>query len=191
MADIILIAILIIFTRIGAKKGLIKTLFGAVSTLLSLLITALIYNPVSQILSNSEMGHFIRAFVRKALEQKAQKGTIIPFIDKATQTASMLIINIISFIIIIIVTRLILAFISRVLNIASKLPLIKQLNSILGIIAGALSGILVCYIVIGVIGALNGEGNISIMQESIESSYIAIKLYENNFVSNMLLSYLH
>lgn len=189
MADIILIAVLLIFVRAGAKKGLMKTLFGAVSTLLSLLLTALIYNRFSQMLYNSVLGDYIRELVKKGLEEKMQKGTIIPLIDKATETASMIIINIISFVIIIFVTRLIIAFLSRVLNIAAKLPVIKQLNFILGMIAGAVSGILICYIIIGVIGALNGEGNILIIQESIESSYLVIKLYENNLVSNMLLSY--
>lgn len=191
MADIILVVVLLIFVRIGAKKGLIRTLFGAISTLLSLFLTALIYHPFSQILHNSAVGDYVRKLVEKSFEQKIQEGAIIPLLDKATESASIIIINIISFIVIIIATRLILSILSRVLDIASKLPLIKQLNSILGMIAGSVSGFLLCYIIIGIIGALNGEGNISIMQKSIENSYIAIKMYENNFVSNMLLSYFH
>ena len=191
MADIILVAALLIFVHIGAKKGLIRTLFGAISTLLSLFLTAFIYHPFSQILQNSAVGDYVRKLVEKSFEQKIQEGAIIPLLNEVTKSTSTIIINIISFIIIIIATRLILSLLSRVLNIASKLPLIKQLNSILGMIAGAVSGILICYIIIGIIGALNGEGNISIMQKSIENSYIAIKIYENNFVSNMLLSYFH
>lgn len=191
MADIILVAALLIFVRIGAKKGLIRTLFGAISTLLSLFLTAFIYHPFSQILHNSAVGDYVRKLVEKSFEQKIQEGAIIPLLNEVIKSTSTIIINIISFIIIIIATRLILSILSRALNIASKLPLIKQLNSILGMIAGAVSGILICYIIIGVIGALNGEGNISIMQKSIENSYIAIKMYENNFVSNMLLSYFH
>ena len=191
MADIILVAALLIFVHIGAKKGLIRTLFGAISTLLSLFLTAFIYHPFSQILQNSAVGDYVRKLVEKSFEQKIQEGAIIPLLNEVTKSTSTIIINIISFIIIIIATRLILSILSRVLNIASKLPLIKQLNSILGMIAGAVSGILICYIIIGIIGALNGEGNISIMQKSIENSYIAIKIYENNFVSNMLLSYFH
>ena len=191
MADIILVAALLIFVRIGAKKGLIRTLFGTISTLLSLFLTAFIYHPFSQILHNSAVGDYVRKLVEKSFEQKIQEGAIIPLLNEVTKSTSTIIINIISFIIVIIATRLILSILSRVLNIASKLPLIKQLNSILGMIAGAISGILICYIIIGIIGALNGEGNISIMQKSIENSYIAINMYENNFVSNMLLSYFH
>ncbi len=191
MADIILVAALFIFVRIGAKKGLIRTLFGAISTLLSLFLTVLIYQPFSQMLHNSAVGDYVRNLVEKSFEQKIQEGAIIPLLNEVTKSTSTIIINIISFIIIIIATRLILSILSRVLNIASKLPLIKQLNSILGMIAGAVSGFLFCYIIIGIIGALNGEGSISIMQKSIENSYIAIKMYENNFVSNMLLSYFH
>lgn len=191
MADIILIAILIIFARLGAKRGLIKTLMGAVSTLLSLVLTALIYNPFSQMLYNSPVGEYVRGFVKRLFEEKTQNGIIIPLLDKAIETASMLIINIISFIIIIIAVKLILTFLSRFLNIAAKLPVIKQLNSLLGMFAGAVSGILICYIIVGIIGTLNGEGNISVLKESIENSYIAIKMYEDNFVSNLILSYLN
>ena len=190
MADIILIVILIIFARSGSRKGLVKTLFGTMSTLLSLVLTALIYSPFSKMLYNSTAGDYITSAIRKLFEEKIQAGADILMLDKAVEAASILIINVLSFVIVVIITKIILMFISSAINITAKLPVIKQLNSILGMVAGVVSGILVCYILIGIIGALNGDGNISIIQESIKGSYIAIKLYENNFIANLILSYI-
>ncbi len=190
MADIILIAVLLIFIRVGAKRGLIKTLFGAISTLLSLLLTAFIYHPVSQILYKSKVGDYVREFLEKLFEEKIQRGINIMMFDEAVETASILAINVLSFLVAVITIKLVLILISNALNITAKLPVIKQLNSILGMITGAAGGMLICYIIIGIIGVLNGEGNISIIQESIENSYLAIKMYENNFISNLLLGYL-
>ena len=56
MIDLILILVLVIFAYVGSKKGLIKTLFGVTSTFISILISMLLYKPVSFIISGSFIG---------------------------------------------------------------------------------------------------------------------------------------
>ena len=55
MADIILILIIAIFAYSGARRGLVKTIFGVASTLLSLVLSIMLYNPVSRMIYNSRI----------------------------------------------------------------------------------------------------------------------------------------
>lgn len=186
MADIILILIVAFFTYMGAKRGLVKTLVGAVSTLISLMLSMLLYQPVSQMLYNSSLGDGIRKFVEEFLTKKLNSGVGLFMLEQAIETSTVLVMNVISFISVILAVKLIVIIFANILNITAKLPIIKQANKLLGMAAGALSGILVCYIIIGIIAALGAEGNISLMQESIKNSYFAINMYDNNFIANIL-----
>lgn len=190
MADIILIAILIIFAYTGAKRGLIKTLVGIASTVLSLVLSMLLYNPVSKMLSESAFGENVKEYVREFLMAEAEGAAKLLITDAAVDTASLLVMNVISFVVVIVVSKILIIVLSKVLNIAAKLPVIKQANKLLGMVAGVLSGLLVCYIITGIIMALSPEGNILLMKESIENSYLAIKLCDKNFIYGILWSIL-
>lgn len=186
MADIILIVIIAFFAYMGAKHGLIKTLFGAVSTLISLVLSMLLYRPVSELLYNSTFGNSIKEFAGKLLAERMEQTAQLFLLDKAVETTAVLVMNVISFVIVIVAVKLIVIILANVLNIASKLPVIKQANKLFGMVAGALSGILVCYIIIGIVAALGGEENVSALQESIKSSFLAVNMYNNNLIKDVL-----
>ena len=186
MADIILIVIIAFFAYMGAKRGLIKTLFGAVSTLISLVLSMLLYRPVSELLYNSTFGDSIKEFAGKLLAERMEQTAQLFLLDKAVETTAVLVMNVISFVIVIVAVKLIVIILANVLNIASKLPVIKQANKLFGMVAGALSGILVCYIIIGIVAALGGEENLSALQESIKNSVLAVNMYDNNLIKDVL-----
>ena len=52
LIDLILIAIIALFTFIGYKKGLIKVAFGLVSFILAIVISVVLYKPVSNFIIN-------------------------------------------------------------------------------------------------------------------------------------------
>ena len=52
LIDLIAIAIIALFTFIGYKKGLIKVAFGLVSFILAIVISVLLYKPVSNFIIN-------------------------------------------------------------------------------------------------------------------------------------------
>ena len=186
MADIILIIFIALFAAAGAKKGLIKTLFGAVSTVISIILSMVFYKPVSEILYKSLAGDLIRNSVSEIIKEKIQAGQQLPVFEQSVETLTSLVVNAISFVIVVLAVKLLIIVLSNVLNIVSKLPVIKQANKLLGMAAGVLSGIIVCYIVIGVIATLGAEGNVKILQESIQNSYLAVNLYENNMIAEVL-----
>ncbi len=190
MADIIFIAILIIFAYLGAKKGLVKTLVGIASTVLSVILSMLLYNPVSKILYESSFGDSVKESVREFLAGKAEGAAKLLITDAAVETASVLVMNIISFVVVIIASKVLIILLSKILNIAAKFPVIKQANRLLGMLAGIISGILVCYIAIGIIMTLSPEGNVLAIKENIENSYLAVKLYDKNIIYGILWSLL-
>ena len=190
MADIIFIAVLILFAYLGAKKGLIKTLVGIASTVLSVILSMLLYNPISKILYDSSLGDSVKEYVREFLTGKAEGAAKLLITDAAVETASVLVMNIISFVVVIIASKILIILLSKILNIAAKFPIIKQANKLLGMIAGIISGILVCYIAVGVIMTLSSEGNAFVIKESIENSYLAIKLCDKNIIYGILWSLL-
>ena len=186
MADIALVAVIALFMLWGSKRGLIRTLVGAASTLVSLILSMVLYRPVSRFLYDSSIGDSVQSYVKELLVKNANGGTQLLINDAIVETASMIVINVISFVAVIIIVKIAVSLLACVANITAKLPVLKQANSLLGMAAGALSGILVCYIVIGVIASLGGNEAMSGAAQSIEKSYLAINLYDGNIVADVL-----
>lgn len=191
MADIALVLIIALFMLWGSKRGLIRTLVGAASTLLSLILSMVLYRPVSQFLYSSSVGDSVRAYVNELLVKNASGNAQLLINDALVETASMVVMNVISFGAVIIIVKIAVTLLACVANITAKLPVLKQANSLLGMAAGALSGILVCYIMIGTIAALGGNEALSGAAQSIEKSYLAINLYEDNIVAEVLSGFIN
>ena len=190
MADIILIAVLVIFAAMGAKKGLISTLVGVASTVLSLLLSLMLYNPVSKALFESQFGVNVKEFVHEMLLKNAEGAAKLLVTDATVEAASMLVMNVISFVAVILISKIAIMIVSHVLNFAAKLPVIKQANKLLGMVAGVLSGLLVCYIALGVIKALSPDGTALLLKDSIENSILAFQMYSDNIVFDALSSFM-
>jgi len=173
MADLFLIVVLILFSLWGYKRGFIRTIVGFMSTLISLIVTTFLYSPIASFIYNIGIGDLIKTALIDAMENGAEP-------------TSMIIVNIISFLLIIIVIKILLSVLVNSLNLIAKLPIIKQANALLGLCTGFLSGLLISYIAIGIIGALSGNDFVFSMQQHIRTSYIAEMMYEGNIVTNIL-----
>jgi len=183
MADIILICFIALYAYNGFKNGFIKTVIGFASTLISLFLTSIIYPPVSNALYNIGVGELAKKIVLNMIKNKPEINVMSEY---AAEVAAPIIVNIISFIIVIVVIKIILAILIESLNIVARLPIIRQANSALGILAGIVSGILISYIVIGIISALSDYDSMSIFYNYIENSKFAIIMSKNNIVTNLL-----
>lgn len=181
MADICFIIILLIFGFSGYKRGFVRSILGMASTLLSLLLSILLVNPISQLLLESSLGNRVREFL---LSKATTESPIV--LETAIQSATSVFIKIIAFIAALILIKIVVKFITKVLNIAAKLPLIKQANSILGALIGVLVGVIVSYIIVGCISAFIAEDVFLGFSEIISNSKIAYFLYKDNLVAEVL-----
>lgn len=182
MADIIFAALIIVMAYIGAKRGFIRTLMGLSSTVLSLIISMLLYRPVSLFLSASPLKDAVRTYIEKFANENAD-GISALLLCSSTEAAVQIVIDAIGFAAVIILAKIIISIVGGMLNVISKLPVIHQANSLLGLAIGAISGALICYIAVGVIGAVAGNSEIS---KVIENSILVSYLYENNIITEIL-----
>ncbi len=189
MADLVLIVALAIFTLWGMKKGFISTLLGFASTIISFVLTSVVYKPIAAILYASPLGEVARSVVEKALAENVKGGELLAK-TAAVESGAMLIVNAITFILIIILVKVLVSLLVSVAKIASKLPLIKQANSLLGGIIGLISGAFITYIVIGVLIALGDSGTWTLAAESIRESSLASFFASGNLVSELVNSVL-
>ena len=86
----------------------------------------------------------------------------------------------VSLLIVIIVTRIGLIVVEKVFDLVAMLPLIGQANTLLGIAAGALKGLVWCWVVLTIIAVLAYTGANTELIALVNGSQILTWLYENN-----------
>lgn len=186
MADLILICFIALFAFMGMKRGFIRTIVGLASTLISLALTLVAYPVVSDLLHKLGVGKAITEIILGVISKNEQVNLGLGIMEKTAEASSVVVVNVISFIAVIILTKFVLALLIKSLNIITKLPVIKQANALLGMVAGVLSGILISYTLIGVLAALNDNNVISAVKEHLDSSLIAVLMYRDNAITEIL-----
>lgn len=196
LIDLILIAIIALFTFIGYKKGLIKVAFGLVSFILAIIISVILYKPVSSfIIKYTPLDDYIETAVAERLTSsettKEETENIVSNYYNNIKNASTsviatgiskTVINISSMLIVFIISKIILLFFKFIGDIIAKLPLIKQFNSAGGFIYGLLKGFVIIYIILAVIAILAPIIDINNIVSIINSSIITNIMYNNNII---------
>ncbi len=83
-----------------------------------------------------------------------------------------------------IILRILMALLYRVLNIATRLPVIKGINSFLGMLMGLINIMFIIYIVLGA-AALFMDAS-SQLNSVIDATYIVKYFYNNNILLNLI-----
>lgn len=196
LIDLILIAIIALFTFIGYKRGLIKVAFGLVSFILAIIISILAYKPISNFVINyTPLDDYIEATVSKRLDSpettdQETENIVSTYYNniKNASTAvisngiSKSIINVACMIIVFITVKIILLFFRFIGDLISKLPLIKQFNTAGGFIYGLLKGFIIIYVVLALITILSPIVNLNNIINLINSSIITNIMYNNNII---------
>ena len=128
--------------------------------------------------------------IQKYIENTVQ-GVADDAKEKATETVAetiaIKVVEIITCIILFILTRIILILLKFVTETIANLPLIKQFNEIGGLVYGVVKGLIIIYILLTIlflVVSINGNGAIA---NSIEESNITKFLYNNNIIVNYCL----
>jgi len=194
--DLILIAIIALSTFIGYKKGLIKVAFGLVSFVLAIVISVVLYKPVSNfIIDYTPLDDIIEQTIEERLNSsdtnKQEKENIISNYYsniKNSSTAiisdgiSKSIINVGCMIIVFIISKIILLFFKFLGDLISKLPLIKQVNSAGGFLYGLLKGFIIIYLLLALIAIISPIVDINNIVNMINNSIITNIMYNNNII---------
>lgn len=209
VVDVVLVLILVLNIIIGYKKGLIKVAFSIFAFFIAIVISLILFKPVSMVvINNTEIDDKIRqiilsansyeeelenkqennknnkeTFIQKYIEEKvAQTGREIKknAIESIAESISIKATEIITGLILFVVIRIALIFVRFITEILANLPIIKQFNEIGGLIYGCAKGILIIYLLLTIIFIVSSMKGNNTVSEAISNSYITKFLYESN-----------
>ena len=203
LIDVILVAFIALFTFIGYKQGLVKAAIKILSFFIAIVIALVLYKPVSNfIIKNTTIDEKIQSVMVKntKLEEKEEtedsnivkqnlSNKIIAgandTIEDVSNAFTVKIIELGVIIILYIVTRIILIFVSKLTDLITKIPGLKQINALGGIIYGFIKGVLLVYIILGVIYLVSPMIKSSTFKE-IDNTIITKEIYNNNILLKLV-----
>ena len=209
--DLIILLFILLSTYLGYKKGLIGVAFKILSFIIAIIITLILFKPVSNyIIHNTEIDDNIKAsIVEKLSGAKIEENGIIkesvelPKIvvdsindsinDTIVQTKDSIInevadnlttssINIIVMISLFIIIKILLIFAKVIFEAIAELPIIKQFNESGGIIYGILRAIIILYVIFALISFILPMMNNNTIIAMINNSIIGKFMYNNNLI---------
>ena len=193
--DLIIIAIILLSTFLAYRKGLIKLSIQLCSFLIAIILTVILYQPISNLIINTTgIDEALENTIYEKVNEIVQEGEneytseIIEtakngMLPEAARELSINIVRGLVLIVLFIAIRIILKFVTVIADFIAKIPVIDQLNKVGGLVYGILRGILIIYIVlllINVIGQINPKNTI---HQNIEQSFIGKTMYENNILN--------
>ena len=190
IVDLIIIAIVALSTYLAYKKGLVALAIKLCAVVISIVITLLLYKPVSNLIINTtSIDETIQnAILEKAtdvIRQEEESDLSNEVIDVKARELSIQIVNTGVIIILFLIIKFLLRFVTVIANKIAKLPIINQFNKAGGLIYGLLRGIIIVYIALLLIGFAGQINQNNKLHKSINESTLGKMMYENN-VLNML-----
>ena len=209
--DLIVIGIIFLSTFLGYRKGLIGVAFKIASFIIAIIITLILFKPISNyIINNTEFAQTIEnTIVQKLSTAEIENGqikqensnlpeVIVNYINVGLQDTvneakdsivkmvarnlAETIIDIIVIIGLFIITRLLLLFAKAILEAISEIPIIKQFNKAGGILYGILRGLLLIYLTLAIISLILPMLDKTAILNIINNSIITKILYNNNII---------
>ena len=165
--DIVIIAIVVLSIFLGYKKGLVALSIQLFAFIIAVVITFILYQPVTNFIVNATG---IDEAIQNAILEKANdiiqedsemSNTIVEEgkNDMVPEKARTKTINIITFVVVILlflIVKIGLRFVTALANVVTKLPILKQANEVGGIVYGFIRGLLIIYVILLVIN-ISGE----------------------------------
>ncbi len=197
VVDLIIIAIVALSTFLAYKKGLVNLAIGLCAFVVSIVITVILYQPISNLVIHTTS---IDEMIEDAIYEKANemmgrdendndltndlveiaKNEMLP------ETARTLAVNIVTggvILILFVGVKIALRFVSAFANAVAKLPILDQINKAGGLVYGLLRGILMIYVVLVILHIPAQINPNNVIHENIEKSYLGKSMYENNILN--------
>ena len=196
LIDIIILFIIALTTFIGYKKGLIKVAFKLVSFVLAIIISVVLYKPISSfIINKTTIDDNLETTILQRLSSsdttKDEKENIISSYysdiknystNAMARSISTTIINIGCILVVFIISNLILLLFKFSGDLIAKLPIIKQFNSAGGFLYGLIKGFVIIYIFLAIVALIAPIADINNFIKIINSSIITHIMYNNNII---------
>ncbi len=190
--DIAVLVVIGVFVFLGWKNGLVKMGFRMLSHLAALLLAWIFHSPLAAFLAKTPLYEKMVSIVIKQNESVTEVQVTAGFLrqllaegkgaieNSAVEYFASLLLNGISFFAILILARVLLILAGRILNFMVSLPVIGFLNRGLGMVIGALEGLLVVCILFTVFYVVPPLRENMPLGYAIEQSVVARELCLHN-----------
>ena len=162
LLDLLVVAVLLIYTVSCAKKGFVECLFGLISTIAA----------------------FALAYMFS--------GTVLEMTDGffgLAQDIGFMAANSLSWVVIFLAVKFVIRIIKKVVTaILDKIPLVGSINHLLGLVLGVAQGLLIIWTVLAVIAFLSTSSVDMVFKvlAAMDETLLAKELYRNNPIADLL-----
>jgi len=214
--DIVIVGIILFCLLRGYMKGLIGVAFSIVSFIAALIISFILFVPVSSyVINNTEFDDGIKTAIvenftgtseKEAVTEESAEGVsnekttnfITSYIDEQIDESkgntlevvatgiSEICVKGIVFLALFIVARIALTFFKVLANLIAKLPILKQFNKAGGIIFGLLKGFVITYGVLAVLLLVSPMFTEASFYKELNNSTVGSMMYNNNIIIKMI-----
>lgn len=196
VVDVIIVLILALSIFLGYRKGLVSLAIKLCAFIIAVAVTFVLYRPIGNLIINTtgidetiensildKVNDIMASDENNELTSELFESARQGMLPEASREVAINIVYGAVILILYIVTRVLLRFVTAIANWIAKLPILNQFNKIGGIIYGALRGVLVIYVVlllINVFGQINPNNS---LHQSINESYVGKAMYNNNVLN--------
>lgn len=203
--DLIIIAIIFLFTFLGHKRGLVKVAFKLCTFFIAIVVAFLLFKPVASLViekttidENIENAITIKILpkgVVSAADENAEIQKTLPEIivknsqntvQSVAETFSTTLIESACFLLIFIVVKIGMRFITALADLIAKLPLLKQFNELGGTIYGILEGLFIVFVGFAIVSLTAPLLDNSLLI-AINNSLLGSIFYNNNILLKVLI----
>ena len=201
--DLIIVAIILLFTFLGYKRGLIKVAIKLCTFIIAIIVAFVLYKPISNVvIENTGIDESIETAITDrilpegaSVDEEVELSNDLPSVilkngentvQSIATSFSNTIIEAVCFFIIFIAVKIILKFITALADLIAKLPILKQFNALGGTIYGVLEGLFLVFIGFAIISLIAPLIDVSIL-EAINSSTLGSIFYNNNILLNFII----
>lgn len=202
LVDLIVVGIIALFTFLGYKQGLVKAAIKILSFFIAIIVALVLYKPISNVIvNNTQIDENITNTIMEKITPEGITSTdevemtdnlAIKLVGEATSTIEEIsnafaikLIEVCVLLLLYIVIKIALRFILALTDIITKLPLIKQINKLGGTIYGVIKGVIIVYVILGVIYLVAPIINKNV-SNAIDKSFITKNLYNNNIILKII-----
>lgn len=215
--DLILIGIVLLSTFLGYKKGLIGVAFKIVSFVIAIIITLILFIPVSNfVIDNTDWDEKLESAIITTLsnsnieenKELKEEDTNMPkvivnyvnstisnvvtttqnnVVEAVSRDLAINIIKIGTLVVLFIIARIALLFAKAIMEGIAELPVIKQFNEVGGIAYGILKGILIVYLILLVVSLIVPMMNNQAILETIDKTILCKFMYNHNILLGIFL----
>ena len=197
VVDIVIVLIIALSTFLAYRKGLVNLAMGLVSFIIAIVVTAILYKPVANLIINiTSIDEAIENVIYEKAndvleddnESKSIKKEVVDNVKNKMlpETARKISINIVSGIVMIVlflVVNIGLRFVTALANYIAKLPILDQINKAGGIVYGLIRGLVIIYILLLIMTGVSHIYPNNKVNNDIEKSTLAKTLSDHNIFS--------